>query len=207
MSDRDLRLLQRQWTERGTVEAEAALLRGRLRAGTVSRETLLDAARLGHAAAVEVLEEEAPEVAEDLEAWLTLDVCRSAQAATRALVAMAHHVPSAAGVGLLRAAEGWLVCPCVRCAEVASVALRRAEVFDVDAEGRYTYPTVDLVEDRLRALVAGYACLTLRTETEYQWGANARFGSRIAARYGEGEAAVRQAVSQALIPWVLGGGG
>ncbi len=60
MGDEDLRALERAWQQTGTIEAEARLLRARLRAGALAPERLELAAWLGHAPAIEALGPEAP---------------------------------------------------------------------------------------------------------------------------------------------------
>jgi hypothetical protein len=63
MSDTKLRALERRWKETGTVEDETAYLQERVRAGTLSQETLERAARCGHAAAILVAGVRGPETA------------------------------------------------------------------------------------------------------------------------------------------------
>lgn len=71
MSDERLRELQRRWQETGAVEDGAALLRARLRAGTLTPERLALLAHLGEPAASLALGDDAPEPIASASAWLS----------------------------------------------------------------------------------------------------------------------------------------
>ena len=62
MTDSELRELERRWREDGDRDAEAALLRARVRAGTLAAPRLRLAAYLGHEAARLALGDAAPEL-------------------------------------------------------------------------------------------------------------------------------------------------
>jgi hypothetical protein len=119
VSDERLRELERRWKETGAVEDGAAWLRERVRVGDLTQERLELAAHCGHQAAT-TLTRGNPE-ALSLQEWLGTFPDGGDGAVTRLKIGLARaalpiweasqpndHRPHAA----IRAAEGWVLCPC-----------------------------------------------------------------------------------------------
>jgi len=89
MSDERLRELQRRWQESGAPEDGAALLRARLRGGSVTPARLALLAHLGEPAAVLVLGEDAPDPIPSASGWIDALGRFELEAHVRAAVAAA----------------------------------------------------------------------------------------------------------------------
>ena len=128
MSDQRLRELERSWRVGGAEEAEAALLRERLRLGVIGEPRLRLAAAIGHAASGLLLGPRAP--AGDLRRRLAAidgelgragpeTVVRAAIALARSRVRLWGHTRASGSrsdraslLAALEAAEAWVRCPC-----------------------------------------------------------------------------------------------
>ncbi len=145
MSDQRLRELERGWRTGGAVEAEAALVRERLRLGLVDEPRLRLAARLGHGASrlvLGLLDDRPPGDVRRRLAALDHDLGRSGpEAVVRAAIALARsrvrlwgHTRASGSaadrarlLAALDAAVAWVRCPCDLHVAEAAEAVAPAE--------------------------------------------------------------------------------
>lgn len=134
MADEELRRLERL-AGAGDLEAEARLLRERLRIGDASRDGVEIAAYLGHAAAGRVVPHVAPadlasqEWITGLGRWGKATLVRAALLAGRAVLSRFEQTLTheQAPREALRAAEEWLVHPCEAHRVAARLAMEAAD--------------------------------------------------------------------------------
>lgn len=92
MADQDLRELLRRWQASRSAMDEAAWLAARLRAGELTPERLLIAARIGSAGARRLLGAEAPRTERDVERWLEGLLAEAPELALRAAISALRRV-------------------------------------------------------------------------------------------------------------------
>lgn len=196
--DRTERRREREWRAGGDVEAEAAWIAQRIRAGTLSRAAVELAALLGHEAATTVAGPPSIALAFETEdAWCARVVALGGPvAAVRAAIAVGRFAVKlvtrgrAASDRCLDAAIEWARCPC------AAHARRAFETSDSGSRHQST-------EDAVLAAV--------RAESPTVVGPNEvmdaafHLGSAIGSVPWERADQARSVIAAELVPWLLGG--
>jgi hypothetical protein len=191
VADDRLRDLERR-AQAGDLEAQARLLRERLRAGDLTQGRLELAAYLGHEPARVALGPTAPDEPADLNAlagglqkWGPPAVLRAVAAATRSFVDQANDTPRTressirAALASLDALDRWVECPCAEHQQALQATLGPSVILSTVVQ----------------------ACLTIADSGSYSTLMRTVIG--LLTAFQRGPQAVLQAVRADMIPWAL----
>lgn len=200
--DQHLRTLARQVATDPSIQARAALLRGRTRKGELPESRLRLAAWLGDPAASAALGESA---AADLRSWVRGIAQSGRVALVRAYVAIARMFPPQSDTSLacVLAAVAWCLDPSTANANAA----HEAAVADSLALSGARYLGGIPLPDNLHYHCPNHVALLASDRRLSEAPAETEVAaSAVAAARATSEAAVRQAIAAALVPWALGEG-